>query len=83
MNETKYQRMQRVKMWVTRASVGTGTLAVAGLARAQSVDVSGLFDSIDFSSIATKVLAIGVVVIGIFLVIAGIGLAKRVIGKLS
>jgi hypothetical protein len=74
--------MNRVQIWYRRGVLGAGALAVAGIASAQSTDVSTLFDSVDLSGVATKVMALAVTIVGIALVIKGPSIVKRLIAKI-
>lgn len=67
----------------TRAVVGTGLLASSMIASAQtsSTGIDSILDAVDLSGISTKVIAMGLLIVGIALVFKGPDLAKRVIRK--
>lgn len=67
----------------TRAVVGAGLLASSMLASAQSTPtgIDSILDAVDLSGITTKVVAMGLLIVGIALVFKGPDLAKRVIRK--
>lgn len=59
---------------------GGAALAVAGsAARASGFD--DIMDGVDLGSVATKIIAVGLIVVGIYLAMQGISVAKRVISK--
>jgi hypothetical protein len=57
-------------------------LLAFGSAHAADNDIGALFDSIDLSSIASKAMAVAVVIVGIALVIKGPAIVKRLIAKI-
>lgn len=72
----------RVSGAVKAAAAGLSALALTGAAHAQTATgIDSLFDAVDFAGVATKVIAVGVVVVGIAMALKGISLVKRVIGK--
>lgn len=59
---------------------GGAALAFAGsAARASGFD--DIMDAVDLGSVATKIIAVGLIVVGIYLAMQGISVAKRVISK--
>ena len=66
-----------------RIVAGASTLALTGLAQAQSATTpfDSLFAAVDFSSVASKVGVMGVAIIGIALAYKGIDLVKRGVRK--
>ena len=71
--------MNVARKYSAALTVGATTLAVNAHAQAASYDP--IFDAIDFSGIATKVLAIGVVIIGFVLIMKAITLGKKAVNK--
>jgi hypothetical protein len=71
----------KVKTWGIRMGAGATALVLAGAASAAD-DISTLFDSIDLSSISTKIMAVAVTIVGIALVIKGPAIVKRLIAKI-
>ena len=69
---------QRSSNVLAKATVGA-LAASAGLAHAGPFD--DIMDAIDLGSVATKIVAMGVIVVGIYLAMQGISVAKRVISK--
>ena len=77
--------MNRFQIWYRRFAVGGMALVAAGVACAQSTsgtDIGSLFDSVDLSDVATKVMALAVTIVGIALVIKGPSIVKRLIAKI-
>lgn len=62
-----------------KASVAGLVLAASASARADGM--SDLLDGIDLAGVGTKIGAVGLVVVGIYLTMQGISVAKRVISK--
>jgi hypothetical protein len=62
-----------------KAAVAT-LLATAG-ASAHAGPFDDIMDAIDLGSVATKIVAMGVIVVGVYLAMQGISVAKRVISK--
>ena len=72
----------QLKKYGTKIAVGATGLALSGLAAAQATDpFEAIFAAVDFSSVALKVGAMGVAVIGIALAYKGIDLVKRGVKK--
>lgn len=69
--------------FVKRAASGVAlaSLSVAVMAQEATSPIDSLFDGVDFAGIATKVVAIGLVIVGIVVAFKGIDLVKRVIRK--
>lgn len=67
----------------SRVFVGTGLLASSMIASAQTTPtgIDSILDAVDLSGISTKVVAMGLLIVGIALVFKGPDLAKRVIRK--
>lgn len=66
------------------AKIGAAALASGAFiaAHAQtSTPLDTLFDAVDLSSVTTKVVAMGVLIIGIAVAFKGIGLSKRGVNK--
>jgi len=63
-----------------KIAVGTTALMVAGMSHAAGLD--DIFDAIDLSGISAKVLALGLLIVGIALIMKGPSIAKRIIGKI-
>jgi len=66
------------------AAVGTGLALLGSRAMAQTADPSVLdqfFDAIGLSTVSGKVIAVGLIIVGIALAFKGPDLAKRVIRK--
>lgn len=57
------------------------TMATPAFAQSTTSPIDTLFDGVDFSGIATKVVAMGAVIIGIVVAFKGVDLVKRVIRK--
>ena len=70
--------------WSRRVAVVVPAAVLAGAASADAVstDISALFDSVDLSSISTKIMALAVTIVGIALVIKGPSIVKRLIAKI-
>ena len=62
-------------------SAASMTLFGNAYAQAASTGISAAMDAVDLSGIATKVSAVGVLIIAIALVFKGPALAKRIISK--
>ena len=67
---------------VKAGTAGVGALALSTMARAQSSGIDSMFDAIDLSGISAKVVALGLLIVGIALVFKGPALAKRIINKI-
>jgi len=63
------------------AAVGAMALA-SSAAFAQSTGVESLFDSVDLSGISAKILALGLLIVGIALILKGPSIVKRIIAKI-
>lgn len=65
---------------------GAKAVAATGMAMAvtasQAAGMDDLFDAVDVSSVATKVTALAVVIVGIALVMKGPSVVKRIIAKI-
>lgn len=70
--------------WVKAGTAGVGALALSTMARAQASGggIDSMFDAIDLSGISAKVVALGLLIVGIALVFKGPALAKRIINKI-
>lgn len=65
-----------------RATVAAGLAMSSALANAQTADpITTLFDAVDFSGITAKIVALGVVVIGIVIAFKGVDIVKRIVRK--
>lgn len=65
----------------TQAAKAGVVVALALASMGAHADPAAMLESIDLSGVATKVLAIGIIVIGIAFTIRGIVLSKRVVNK--
>ncbi|MFA9283878.1 MULTISPECIES: hypothetical protein [unclassified Comamonas] len=63
-----------------RLGVAAGTAMMAVSSHAAGVD--DLFDEIDLAGISAKVLALGLIIVGISLVIKGPAIVKRIVAKI-
>ncbi len=82
MNRSAVTVYRAVPAWLKAAAAGASTLALSTAARAQGTGIDTLFDAIDLSGISAKVMALGVLIVGIALVFKGPALAKRIISKI-
>lgn len=64
--------------WLKATSAVMVGLAATG-AHASAFD--DILDGVDLGSVATKIVAVGLLVVGIYLAMQGISVAKRVISK--
>lgn len=71
-------KQKTANLWA-KASVAA-VVAVAG-ASAHAGPFDDIMDGIDLGSVATKIVAVGIIVVGIYLAMQGISVAKRVISK--
>ena len=58
-----------------------GAKVVAASASSHAAGLDDLFDAIDLSGVSVKVLALGVVIVGIALYMKGPAIVKRIIAK--
>ena len=65
-------------LWA-KASVAS-MLAIAG-ASAHAGPFEDIMDGVDLGAVSTKIVAVGLIVVGIYLAMQGISVAKRVISK--
>ncbi len=71
---------KKLNVNAVRAGVAAG-LALAGSA-SHAAGFDDILDAISISSFDTKIIAVGLVVVGIYLTMQGITVAKRVISKI-
>lgn len=64
------------------ALVTMGLMASGAHAAEGDNPLTTLFDAVDLSGISTKVLAMGVIIVGIAIAFKGPSLVKRIIGKI-
>ena len=77
------RRFSACKNAVTKpaAMASVAAMTLASQAHAQAAPYDGIFDAIDLAGISTKVIAVGVVIIGIALVMKAITLGKKTVNK--
>lgn len=63
------------------AKVVAGSAGALAVASAHAAGLDDLFDAIDLSGVSVKVLALGVVIVGIALYMKGPAIVKRIIAK--
>lgn len=72
----------QARKYGAKIAVGATGLALSGMAAAQAVDpFDAIFGAVDFTSVAAKVGAMGLAVVGIALAYKGIDLVKRGVRK--
>lgn len=63
------------------AKVVAGSAGALAVASSHAAGLDDLFDAIDLSGVSVKVLALGVVIVGIALYMKGPAIVKRIIAK--
>lgn len=77
--DTAKKAVESVKSFLKPVAVGAGALALSGASHAGPID--DMFASIDLTTVAAAVLAIGLVIIGIAMSYKGVDLSKRAVRK--
>ena len=63
------------------AKVVAGSAGALAVASSHAAGLDDLFDAVDLSGVSVKVLALGVVIVGIALYMKGPAIVKRIIAK--
>ena len=64
------------------AKVVAGSAGALAVASSHAAGIDDLFDAVDLSGISVKVLALGVIIVGIALYLKGPAIVKRIIAKI-
>lgn len=75
------QTFKTLRKYGAKVTAGATGLMLSGLAMAQSDPIGDMLDAVSLSGISAKVIAMGLLIVGIALAFKGPDLAKRIVRK--